>query len=108
MSNLQVVQHVIFDPQDLVYTIGPIAIAVNGSLFSFLNYKSGIYNDPQCVGDVNHAMLLVGFGRDPIHGDYWIVKNSYGATWGEKGYIRISRKTENVCSIRNYVVLPIL
>lgn len=64
---------------------GPIAIAVDASLSSFQNYKSGIYLDSQCSTNINHAVLLVGFGTDKVTKlDYWLVKNSYGTDWGEK------------------------
>lgn len=65
---------------------GPIAIAVDASLSSFQNYKSGIYLDSKCSTDINHAVLLVGYGTDKVTKlDYWLVKNSYGVDWGEKG-----------------------
>lgn len=65
---------------------GPIAIAVDASLSSFQNYKSGIYLDNKCSKDINHAVLLVGYGTDEVTKlDYWLVKNSYGVDWGEKG-----------------------
>jgi hypothetical protein len=49
---------------------------------AFTFYKSGIL-DPKCGGELNHAVLLVGFGSDKGT-DYWIVKNSWGAQWGER------------------------
>jgi C1A family cysteine protease len=72
-----------------------------------MNYEKGVYNDPECKGNVNHAMLLVGFGTDPIDGDFWILKNSYGYSWGEGGFIRMSRSIKNFCNIWDYVVLPV-
>lgn len=65
---------------------GPIAIAIDASLSSFQSYKSGVYYDEMCSLDINHAVLLVGYGRDKkTKKDYWLVKNSYGEHWGEKG-----------------------
>lgn len=92
---------------ELVYSFGPIPIGVYSSLFTFLNYHEGVYNDPECIGTVDHAMLLVGFGTDPVYGDYWLVKNSYGSDWGENGYIRMTRSIANFCNITDYVVLPV-
>uniref|UniRef100_A0A7S1TN01 Peptidase C1A papain C-terminal domain-containing protein n=1 Tax=Phaeomonas parva TaxID=124430 RepID=A0A7S1TN01_9STRA len=41
--------------------------------------------------ELNHALLLVGYGTDAIEGDYWIARNSWGTEWGENGYIRLRR-----------------
>ena len=41
---------------------------------------------------VNHAVTLIGYGTDPSEGDFWLVKNSWGASWGEGGYIRLRRQ----------------
>lgn len=93
--------------QQLIVAIGPLAVSVNASLPTFQNYKSGVYNDPKCIGDTNHAMLLTGFGTDPRDGDYWILRNSYGKGYGENGYIRMTRKISNMCGIFSYVMFPI-
>ncbi|CAF1497758.1 unnamed protein product [Didymodactylos carnosus] len=60
----------------------------------FSAYSSGIFDVPGCNEKPrqNHAMLLVGYGQDRSTGlDYWKVKNSWGSTWGEKGFIRVRR-----------------
>ncbi len=49
--------------------------------------------------DVNHAVLAVGYGT--LNGmDYWLIKNSWGATWGDNGYFRMQRGV-NMCGIIN-------
>lgn len=68
----------------------PVSIAVYASSAAFLAYKSGVMDSPSCSTRVNHAVTLVGYGSENGK-DYWIVKNSWGASWGEKGYIRIKR-----------------
>lgn len=61
---------------NLLFTVGPLVVGVDASLFSFQNYKTGIYDDEDCNKIfINHAMLLVGFGTDETWGDYWIIKN---------------------------------
>lgn len=64
-------------------------------------YAGGIYNDPACVDDVaqiSHAVVLVGWGNHPEHGEYWIVRNSWSPIWGVDGYIYISMR-DNLCSV---------
>nr|AYN77817.1 cathepsin L [Haemaphysalis flava] len=85
---------------DAVIRVGPISIAINASPQSLVFYRNGIYNEPNCDPQgLNHAVLLVGYGEDPRgRVPYWIVKNSWGAGWGEGGYIKIVRNG-NVCGI---------
>merc|ERR1712179_238987 len=48
---------------------------------------------------LNHAVQLVGYGTDPSEGDYWLVRNSWGPSWGEGGYIRLQRQAEAQCGV---------
>ncbi|XP_036449122.1 cathepsin L1-like [Colossoma macropomum] len=93
--------------QYAVAVIGPISVGVIASEPSFRFYESGVYNEPNCRGtELNHAVLVVGYGTDRINGDYWLLKNSYGVQWGERGYYRIARNKNNQCGIGLYAVYP--
>jgi C1A family cysteine protease len=70
----------------MVAKYGPICAAVDASLASFQSYKSGIYCDSKCTTEINHAIVIVGYGTDKkTKKDFWLIKNSYGEKWGEKG-----------------------
>lgn len=63
--------------KQIVANYGPVAVAVNAAK-SFTNYRSGVYTNPKCSKNLNHAVLLVGYGRDDkTKLDYWLVKNSW-------------------------------
>lgn len=81
------------------------AVMAEGAATAILNadptlfYPGGIFNDPSCVSTMGHAVTLIGFGTDEVtNTDYWIVKNSFGAAWGEGGFFRIIRGV-NMCGI---------
>ena len=76
-----------------VATVGPIAISVAAA--DWHAYETGVYSG-SCGYEVDHAVVLVGYAAD-----YWIVRNSWGATWGESGYIRIARHTTEPCGMDN-------
>lgn len=71
--------------------IGPIAVGFHGSDFDFLHYTGGIFRSRHCPQSSNHALLITGFGHDGNGTKYWIARNSWGADWGENGYVRIAR-----------------
>jgi cathepsin L len=69
---------------------GPVAISVDAS--SWHAYASGVYDGcNQEQPDIDHAVVAVGYGEDDL-GKYWIVRNSWSASWGEAGYIRLRRE----------------
>jgi cathepsin L len=72
-----------------VAEVGPIAVSVDAS--SWHAYDSGVFNGcNQTQPDINHAVTLVGYGVENGQG-YWLVRNSWSASWGEAGYIKIHR-----------------
>ena len=74
----------------------PVSVAIQANQQSFQLYKKGIYSDPDCGDQLDHGVLVVGYGYDLFHGmNYWIVKNSWGPKWGENGYIRMAKGIED-------------
>ncbi|XP_063242624.1 procathepsin L-like [Bacillus rossius redtenbacheri] len=89
-----------------VSEVGPIAAGMDASASSFDNYAGGIYNEPKCSNTtMDHGVLIVGYGSENGH-DYWIVKNSWGPKYGEKGYIRIARNKHNKCALATAANYP--
>ena len=69
---------------------------------AFFQYKTGVWKDA-CTDQANHAMVAVGYGTD-ANGLYWIIRNSWAATWGEAGYGRISDSVAPFgCGMRRYI-----
>lgn len=95
--------------QEAIATVGPIAVSMDASHFSFHNYESGIYYEEACSSFFhNHAVLIVGYGTDEHQQDYYIVKNTWGSSWGENGYFRISRNHRNHCGLATRANFPIV
>ncbi|XP_064075099.1 cathepsin L-like proteinase [Vanessa tameamea] len=88
-----------------LYKYGPVTVAINAS--PIMQYKSGIFNDPDCnKSHYNHAVTVVGYGvRDGA--TYWVVKNSWGDDWGQDGYILFSAANNN-CHILEEAYYPIV
>jgi C1A family cysteine protease len=68
----------------------PISIAIEADQACFQFYTSGILDDASCGQNLDHGVLLTGYGTEGSK-DYWRVKNSWGASWGDKGFIRFIR-----------------
>ncbi|XP_015233465.1 PREDICTED: cathepsin S-like [Cyprinodon variegatus] len=93
--------------KEAIATIGPISVAIDAKRPRFAFYRSGVYDDPTCTQNINHAVLAVGYGT--LNGqDYWLVKNSWGTNFGDQGYIRMARNKNNQCGIALYPCYPIM
>jgi len=82
----------------------PISIAIEADQSGFQLYKSGVFCGV-CGQNLDHGVLAVGYGTDSAGGDYWKVKNSWGTSWGEAGYIRMCRNKDE-CGIANEPSYP--
>lgn len=56
--------------RDIVASVGPVSVVMCLEE-SFYNYQSGVYHEENCCDTISHAMLIVGYGTDPVGGDYW-------------------------------------
>ena len=86
-----------------VGNIGPITVGLD---FTHLrNYKSGIFDTDLSCNRLGHALLVVGYGTE--NGvDYYLMKNSWAASWGDKGYFKMVRG-KKLCRVTDYAVYPL-
>lgn len=86
----------------------PVSVGIAANR-EFHLYGGGIY-DGSCNPSMNHAVTVIGYGTSEEDGTkYWIVKNSWGSSWGEEGYMRIARDVEvdgGQCGIANIASYP--
>lgn len=95
------------DEQALLQAVAkqPVSVGIDASHRDFQFYAGGVY-DGGCGTELDHGVAIVGYGLD-----YWIVKNSWGAEWGDEGYINIKRagtlQPEGKCGINTFASFPI-
>ena len=85
--------------------IQPVSVAIDANPLQM--YTSGIFNDWSCGHGLDHAVLVVGYGVENGQ-KFFIVKNSWGAAWGESGYVRFARRSAGVgmCGITLQASFP--
>ena len=92
--------------EHLQTTVVPSAVDCSGLLF----YSSGVFQG-DCSSNINHAIVIVGYGVAEDGSKYWKIRNSWGETWGESGYLRLKREdqdgVEGKCGITNYNVVTL-
>jgi C1A family cysteine protease len=66
----------------------PVSVSIEADKMVFQQYKTGIFDSSKCGTKLDHATLVVGYGSENGT-DYWLMKNSWGEVWGEKGYMQL-------------------
>ena len=93
---------------DAITHVGPISVAIDAE-GDFQFYSSGIFESSDCDPDsLDHAVLAVGYGIAPNGKRYYIVKNSWGTSWGMDGYIYFSADIPNMCGIAQAASYPLV
>lgn len=88
----------------------PVSVALDGSGQEFQLYSSGVFNG-NCGTNMSHAVAIVGYGTAEDGTKYWKIRNSWGKTWGEAGYMRIQRdyaQPEGLCGLAMHASYPVV
>lgn len=92
-------------------SVGPVSVAIEADTKTFQLYTGGVLTSSSCGTNLDHGVLVVGYGKEGST-PYWLVKNSWGTSWGEKGYIKIERSDSTndpgICGIAMQPSFPVV
>ena len=86
----------------------PVAISIDADSDVFQSYAGGVLDSDECGIETDHAVVIVGYGTDEDSSlDYWLVRNSWGSSWGLDGYIKIAvSEGDGICAINHRPLFP--
>ena len=96
------------DQLKIAVSMAPVAATVSASHPVFLYYRNGVITSESCGDTVDTAVTIVGYGHEYVFDEdlgkkrqeYWLIKNSWGKSWGNDGYGRIAiSREEGICGI---------
>lgn len=91
--------------------LGPVSVAIEADTKTFQLYTGGVITSDACGTNLDHGVLVAGYGEEN-NTPYWLVKNSWGSSWGEQGYVKIgksdSTRTKGVCGIAMQPSYPVV
>ncbi|XP_051148858.1 cysteine proteinase 3-like [Andrographis paniculata] len=111
-DSINITQGAEYELKHAVALVRPVSVAFE-ALDDFRSYESGVYTSDECGSDpwdVNHAVLAVGYGVEDVDGvptPYWLMKNSWGASWGDDGYFKMEMG-KNMCGVATCSSYPII
>jgi KDEL-tailed cysteine endopeptidase len=86
----------------------PVSVAIEADTFTFQAYTSGVINDSSCGTNLDHGVVAVGYD-DAANPPYYLVRNSWGASWGDKGHVKIGiQNGAGICGIQLAASYPTL
>merc|ERR1719276_727686 len=98
VASFKDVQHMSVSQLKAALNIAPVSIAIEADKRVFQMYHSGVISGSACGTQLDHGVLAVGYGT--LEGqDFFLVKNSWGPSWGDHGYVRIAADSSNTCGI---------
>ncbi len=84
----------------------PLSVSIEADKLVFQTYTSGVLSSTKCGTQLDHAVLAVGYGTEDGQ-DYWLVKNSWGTSWGEDGYIKLAIVDgDGICGVQMGPLYP--
>ena len=91
--------------------VNPLVASINAETNKMKSYSGGIFSSTRlapCKTKPNHFMLLVGYGSDGKKQNFWKLKNSWGVSWGQQGYLYIARTGdgEGECGVQHDLYYP--
>ena len=89
--------------------VGPTSVTIDAGKNTFQSYQSGVIDSTTCGTALNHAVTAVGYGylNNDANQMYWIIRNSWGSSWGDAGYVKIKAVSGiGICGVQSYSYRP--